>query len=120
MGECYPNPNVAVIFNSDNIAAIYQLIISVAKLQFNIKDFPALKATSESVISDDQDSSTKGLNFRVTGIKNIERISTDSETGTRQQRREIYYSVWCQRVSFDYSVSYMVLYLSVLNSRWSW
>ena len=61
--------NVAVIFNNDNIAAIYQHIISVAKLQFNIKDVPALKATLEPVVSEDQDSSTKRLNIQVTGIK---------------------------------------------------
>ena len=61
--------NVAVIFNNDNIAAIYQHIISVAKLQFNVKDIPALKATLDLDVSDDQDISGERMNIQVTGIE---------------------------------------------------
>ena len=60
--------NIAVIFNNDNIAAIYQHIISVAKLQFNVKDIPALKATLDLDVSDDQDISGERMNIQVTGI----------------------------------------------------
>ena len=60
--------NVTVIFNNDNIAAIYQHIISVARLQFNIKDIPALKATLDSNVSVYQDFSTEKLNIQVIGI----------------------------------------------------
>ena len=61
--------NIAVIFNNDNIAAIYQHIISVAKLQFNVKDIPALKATLDLDVSDDQDISGERMNIQVTGIE---------------------------------------------------
>ena len=60
--------NVAVIFNNDTIVAIYQHIISVAKLQFNIEDIPALKATVDSNVSDYQDFSTEKLNIQVFDI----------------------------------------------------
>ena len=60
--------NVAVIFNNDTIVAIYQHIISVAKLQFNIEDIPALKATVDSNVSDYQDFSTEKLNIQFIGI----------------------------------------------------